>query len=322
MAIFNAYDDRYNFEAAESARNAENQKIIQDTVGSGPDENERIVFAAYNVNGRLQKYNGTPLNSIEAANYKRQMKTARLNKARYQGLAVYEIGKREEQEQGGGLGVWLQIANKMHSELGYSKADIDAVYSGLQYMKKGQYLTIKHTPLILVDINGNKLDASSNLTKEQLLGSKYIFGPLKEREYANELAERVAGHQTTFNTSDIVDAIRLVRVIQKRMGDKVNSGTVKQKNRRVYQNDAFIMHKLWSSVENSRTSPTSEPGKDGVTNENASEQRQLLLQGDRGGYPPRIAGSAEANQAWKIFAKIVDEIAFNNPVVRLFNEEE
>lgn len=321
VAIYNRYDDHYNFEAAESAQNAENQKVIQDTVGTGPDDDERIVFAASNVNGRLQKYNGTALTPVEIANYNRQMTTARTNKARYQGLAAYEIGKREEQEQGGGLGIWLQIANKMHSELGYTKKEIDSVYIGLQYMKKGQYLTIKHTPLLLVDRNGNKLDASSKLSRAQLEGSKYIFGTLKERDYVNELAEKLAGHQTTFSSADVVDALRLSRVVKKRMDAKENSGTVRQKNRRVYQNDGFIMHKLWSAVENSRMASPSEPGKDGVTPENVIDQTRQALEG-RGGYPPRISGSAEANQAWKILAKVVDETASSHPVVKVFNEEE
>ena len=319
--IYNRYEDKYDLQAFESAKNAEQQKIIQDTVGTGPDENERLLFVTQFVEGRLQRYDGTPLNPLEIVKYQRQAAAARVNKSRYQGLAAYEIGKREEQEQGGGLGMWLQIANKMHSELGYSQDDIMGVYVGLQYMKKGQYLSIKHTPLNLVDKDGVGLKESDSDYSTRLVGSKYVFGDLKERSYVTELADKFAGHQMTFSAADVVDTLRLARLVSDRLGD--GTKTTKQMNKRGYQNDAFIMHKLWSTVENSRMGNNfTEVGKDGLSPEDMARMQERALAGVGSGYPPRISGSAEANQAWKILATVVDAAAIKNPVVKMFNEEE
>jgi len=325
-AIYNRLDSRYNLERSESVWNADEMKLSLETTNTGPDMAERILFTTRNVNGTLKKYDGTLLTPFEIRLYKTHMRLAKSNKARYQAVAAYEIGKLEEQEQAGPHGGWERIINIMHQDLGYTKEEIAAVGLGLQFMKKATYLTFKHRgidhPWIKNPDGTNMVGPDGKYGQDTSRHtSRLIFGKLKGRAYATELADKVKGYETTFSPADVIETIRLAEESKATM-DRYFDDPV-GRTQREFLNAAFIMRKLKATIDLSRmASPTSgEP-----TDENMARllagQYESLGAAERLAYPPRISGSAEANELWRELAVITDAVKALYPCIRKPNRED
>lgn len=215
---YNVLDTFYNFDEKKAKENAHFQKYIREIVDTGPDEDERLIFATRDAFGVYRKYDGSP---VSAERVKRARKRARFNVARYQALAAYEITKLEEHEQEEG---WQRIIDVMHRDLGFTHHEIFEVMIGLQFMNKASYLIYKHRRLEhppMRDAEGKimrefvpEYDDKGNLKydEEGHAKGRYVIvedhdrlclGSLDVRSYVTELAEKFKTYQYSFNPADV-----------------------------------------------------------------------------------------------------------------------
>lgn len=126
----------FNYEAQLAEENKHNQEMIRGIVDTGPDENERLVFAQKHGDVYLD-YNG---NVVSKEVVEKAQKKALHHPARFQALCHYELSKREEPEQ---QKLWSEIFEMM-AHHHYDRYAMFGVVIGLQFMNKPSYLAYKN----------------------------------------------------------------------------------------------------------------------------------------------------------------------------------
>jgi hypothetical protein len=138
---YNIMSTLFDFEKRIAEENKANQEMIRNIVDTGPDYNERIVFAQLQADGvTYLDYNG---NKVPAHVVRAQQKKALHNPSRFQALCHYELSKREEPEQ---MRLWEEIFSMM-AHHGYNKYAMWGVVVGLQFMNKPSYLAFKNAQI-------------------------------------------------------------------------------------------------------------------------------------------------------------------------------
>ncbi len=237
------------FDEKLAKENAHFQKHIREIVDTGPDEDERIIFAQKDAFGVFRKYNGE---AVSAERVKRARKRARFSMPRIQALAAYEITKLEEHEQEEG---WQRIIDIMYKDLGFTHHEVFNVMIGLQFMNKAKYLTFKHRKLEhppMRDANGKvirefvpSVDEKGNLQYEEtqvgvddqgepvierrLKGtyetkedhSRLVLGKLNVRAYVTELAAKFETYRYSFNPADMATLVIAVKDLRALCDDMV-----------------------------------------------------------------------------------------------------
>lgn len=151
--LYNVMNLMFDFEAKIAEENKKSQEMIRGIVDTGPDYNERIVFAQLQSDGRTYlDYNGNP---VAAEVVKAQQKKALHNPSRFQALCHYELSKREEPEQ---FRLWGEIFTMM-AHHGYDKYAMWGVVVGLQFMNKPSYLAYKNAIIEWAPLYETELDA-------------------------------------------------------------------------------------------------------------------------------------------------------------------
>jgi hypothetical protein len=135
--FYNTMTLLFDFETRIAEENKKNQEMIRGIVDTGPDYNERIVFAQQQPDGTYLDYNGSP---VPAEVVRSMQKKALHNPSRFQALCHYELSKREEPEQ---ARLWEEIFSMM-AHHGYNKYAMWGVVVGLQFMNKPSYLAYKN----------------------------------------------------------------------------------------------------------------------------------------------------------------------------------
>jgi hypothetical protein len=246
---YNILDTFVHLDEKLAKANDRYQKHIREIVETGPDEDERLIFAARDAFGVFRKHDGEP---VSAERVKRARKRARFSMPRIQALAAYEIGKLGEHEQEEG---WQRIVDIMYKDLGFTRHEVFNVMIGLQFMNKAKYLTFKHRKLEhppLRDANGKvikefvpSVDSKGNLQYEQvqtgvddqgkpimkrrLKGtfetkedhSRLVLGKLNVRAYVTELAAKFETYRYSFNPADMATLVIAVKELRKLCDDMV-----------------------------------------------------------------------------------------------------
>lgn len=311
--LFGFEDSRLNFMALEASVNAHWGKIVEDVKNTGPDHKYRILWSEYNKEGGYwQDYKGNPLDEQQLRMMEHEIKVAALNPAYAMACAKYEITKREEELRVGPEGTWVKLLNVMHKYMKFSpKNTLGAVHVGLIFMRKTEDLTIKHTKIEYLSGNHKPLDPSSmnkaQWDAERVKGSYVKLGPMNERAFVTEFATKFGQGDRRFGTGDIAVMVTLAEELERRL-DAAGENTG-LKNRRRYQNAAFIASRMRSVVNDSRMSPsvTGETDVDKQLEEMRSQPRQE--------YPARVYSSAVANDHWRELAKVVDRISKKHSIV-------
>lgn len=184
-------------------------------------------------------------------------------------------------------------------------------------MRKTEDLTIKHTPISYVSGEGKPLDPSKLSAKqwelERQKGSYVKLGHMNERSFVTEFATKFGQGDRRFGTADIAVMANLAEELERRLDSAGES--ISLKNRRKYQNAAFIASRMRSVTNDSSSGPIiSSP--DDIDQAILENNRQL---GQRQEYPARVYSSAVANDHWRELKAVIDRIGRKHPAVLVTN---
>lgn len=129
----------FDIEKVIAEENKKNQEMIRAIVDTGPDMNERWVFAKQGPDGLWRTLETGEI--VDGKVVKHYRKLALKNPSRFQALCHYELSKQPEHKQ---VETWEQIFSLMAEE-GYDRYHMYGIAIGLQFMNKPQYLAIKNT---------------------------------------------------------------------------------------------------------------------------------------------------------------------------------
>ena len=332
--VFNFSDSKMNFMQLEPSLNMQWEKIVGDVKGNGPDHKYRILWAEEDpVTKLLVNYKGKPYTAQEVLLYEHEIRMAAASPAYAMACAKYELSKREEEVRQGDDGTWVKILNVMHQKL-HMDPDVilEAVHQGLIYGRKTEDLTKKHTPLKYFTKGGEdgvEIPFGKISTKEfarlREAGSEIRLGELNERDFVTEFATKFGQGERRFGYGDVAKIYELAKEIERRL----ENGTTPQiRNRRNYQNAAFIASRLRSVANNSRMNTAGNTTNDEAGRMAAEEVRRRMNaeQNDQASGPGRpqqyeasIYSSPVANDAWREFVSVMDNISAKHPVTRVTN---